>query len=88
MILKRYLFLLFILLVTRQTFSQYSQLQLGDTTKSEYPYLLPIFGEAAYDKGFDIPKPVGLMINYFWAIQDIIIPEIVCHYQYKTELPH
>ncbi|MEN8228451.1 MAG: hypothetical protein ABFS38_09880 [Bacteroidota bacterium] len=74
--MAKYSFSLFILICTQVTFSQYSQLQLGDTTKPEYPYILPILGEAAYEKGFNIPKPVGLMLNYFWANQDIIIPEI------------
>ena len=55
---------------------QYSQLQLGDTTKTAYPYLLPILGEKAWERGFDLPRPVGLMLNYFVGAQDILIPEI------------
>ena len=58
------------------TFSQYSQLQLGDTTKPVYPYIFPILGSAAYDKGFDLPFPAGIMLNYFYGSQDILIPDI------------
>lgn len=56
--------------------AQYSQYQPGDTAKREYPFKLPILGAKAYEKGFNIPYPAGIMANYFWANQDIIIPEI------------
>ena len=39
----------------------------------EYNYLLPIWGQGAYKKGFDIPYPVGGMANYFWMKQGIIM---------------
>ena len=55
---------------------QYAQLQLGDTIKVTYPFHLPILGEETWEKGFDLPRPVGIMLNYFMASQDIAIPEI------------
>lgn len=37
---------------------------------------MPILGKKSFEKGFDIPKPVGVMLNYFLADQDVVIPEI------------
>ena len=39
----------------------------------EYDYLLPIWGQGAYKQGFDIPYPVGGMVNYIWMKQGIVI---------------
>jgi|SaaInlV_165m_DNA_2_1040747.scaffolds.fasta_scaffold159592_1 hypothetical protein len=34
-----------------------------DSIKSiEYNYLLPVYGQNAYSKGFDIPYPLGSMV--------------------------
>ncbi|MEN8157137.1 MAG: hypothetical protein ABFS10_09305 [Bacteroidota bacterium] len=74
-----------LLLMTQLSHGQYSQLQLGDTTKAEYPYILPLLGEKAYEKGFDLPKPVGLMLNYFWASQDVVISEIAVGFEGAVE---
>lgn len=74
--MKRYLILAFLILGISETSGQYSQYQLGDTTTRVYPYHLPFLGKKAYEKGFDIPKPVGIMLNYFVAGQNVIIPEI------------
>jgi len=41
--------------------------------KVDYNYILPIWGQGAYTKGFDIPYPVGIMGNFFWSKQDILI---------------
>ena len=41
--------------------------------KVEYNYLFPIWGQKAYKKGFDIPYPVGIMANYMWLKQGIVI---------------
>ena len=42
----------------------------------EYNYLLPILGQQTYSRGFDIPYPVGLMANYIWMKQNIIIENL------------
>lgn len=39
----------------------------------DYNYTFPILGKGAYKKGFDIPYPVGLMANYMWMEQNLII---------------
>lgn len=38
-----------------------------------YDYLLPILGQKTYGAGFDIPYPIGLMGNYLWMNQGILI---------------
>ncbi len=73
---KNIIILVLILVASVHTQGQYSQLQLGDTTKSAYPYKFPILGAAAYDQGFDLPLPVGIMVNYFYANQGILIPDV------------
>lgn len=39
----------------------------------EYNYLFPILGQQAYSRGFDLPYPAGLMANYIWMKQGIVI---------------
>jgi len=39
----------------------------------EYNYVFPIMGQGAYSQGFDIPYPIGIMANFFWADQGILI---------------
>lgn len=38
----------------------------------DYKYTFPILGQGAYRKGFDIPYPAGLMVNYMWLKQNLI----------------
>ena len=42
----------------------------------DYNYLFPIWGQKAYEKGFDIPYPAGLMGNYMWMRQGIVIDNL------------
>jgi hypothetical protein len=39
----------------------------------EYDYVFPVLGQQAYKQGFDIPYPAGIMANYIWMDQGIII---------------
>src|SRR6478609_2373456 len=39
----------------------------------EYPYALPIWGEKATQKGFQLPYSAGVSVNYFWQKSDIVI---------------
>ena len=48
--------------------------QYTDSLKSvDYPYIFPFKGQEAYKRGFDIPYPVGMMANFFWSEQGILI---------------
>ncbi len=70
-----------IFLVGQQSFAQYSTIKVRKVYKSyqdsikqvEYNYILPIWGQGAYSKGFDIPYPVGLMANFIWMKQGLVI---------------
>ena len=42
----------------------------------EYNYIFPLLGQQAYKKGFDIPYPAGLMANYLWMSQSIVIDNL------------
>ncbi len=39
----------------------------------DYNYVFPILGKATYKRGFDIPYPMGIMVNYIWMDQGIDI---------------
>ena len=39
----------------------------------EYNHIFPFLGQQAYKQGFDIPYPVGIMGNYIWIDQAIVI---------------
>ena len=50
------------------------QIAYTDSLKAvEYNYIFPFLGQFAYQKGFDIPYPIGAMANYIWMDQGIII---------------
>lgn len=42
----------------------------------DYNYIFPFLGQGAYKEGFDIPYPVGLMGNYMWMDQGLIIDNL------------
>jgi hypothetical protein len=44
--------------------------------KVEYNYTFPIYGQEAYRKGFDIPYPAGVMGNFLWMKQGILIENL------------
>jgi opacity protein-like surface antigen len=60
-----------------------------DSLKSiDYEYTFPILGHKAYKKGFDLPYPAGIMGNYMWMEQDIIINNLQLGYQSdKHDIP-
>ncbi len=44
--------------------------------KTEYPYVLPIWGKKAAAKGFALPYSAGVNINYFWQESDLVIDNL------------
>ena len=42
----------------------------------DYKYVFPILGKGAYKKGFDIPYPAGVMYNYIYMKQNIIVDNL------------
>lgn len=85
---KRILIFLTILSCTLGTFGQYTQFQKVDTTQTKSPFFFPLMGEKAVEKGFNIPYPWGIMLNYFTAKQDVTIPEVAIGVSNETsEIP-
>ena len=71
------------LLFCIQSFGQvYANIDLGQKDadklkKEQYPYLLPIWGIKAVQKGFQLPYSAGLSTNYFWQESDLIIDSLM-----------
>lgn len=83
--MKRYLFLpVALLTVTCIYGQQYStrklskkQQQYTDSIKNvTYNHTFPILGQKAYKAGFDVPYPAGVMTNYFYVKQGLIIEDL------------
>lgn len=53
--------------------SKNQQAYIDSLKQVEYNYIFPIGGQQAYSRGFDIPYPVGLMVNYIHMDQGILI---------------
>lgn len=51
------------------------QAQENDSTqvKKEYPYILPILGKKAFEKGFKLPKPIGLNVGTIFNKQGLVL---------------
>jgi len=73
--------LLFTFALSLSASAQYGSRKVGkkqqayiDSLKAvEYNYVFPVWGQAVYKKGFDIPYPAGAMVNYIWMKQGIVI---------------
>lgn len=52
------------------------QIYTDSLKQVKYDYTFPIWGQAVYKKGFDIPYPVGIMVNGLWMKQGIIIDNL------------
>jgi hypothetical protein len=53
--------------------SKAQQAYIDSLKQVEYNYIFPFMGQKVYERGFDIPYPVGLMANYIWMQQSILI---------------
>ena len=51
----------------------------------KYTKVFPIWGQKAYEKGFDIPYPVGLMANYFWVKQGLIMDNLQLGFENENQ---
>jgi hypothetical protein len=82
---NKILILLITIFLSCQTYSQvYTDKIVGkkneaviDSLKtSEYPYSLPIWGEKATQKGYQLPYSAGVSVNYFWQESSIVIDNL------------
>ena len=66
-----------VLLSSGTSFAQvYSDLSKNPQERTEYPYMLPIWGQKVQDKGFELPFSAGLSVNYLWQDSDIKISNV------------
>lgn len=79
------LVLLVIIFLNLQVFAQvYTDKVVGkkneavlDSLKTtKYPFSLPIWGEKATQKGYQLPYSAGISLNYFWQESDIVIDNL------------
>jgi len=67
--------------VTQNSFSQYASKRVkskyeaytDSLKKVDYHYVFPFWGQKAYQRGIDLQYPIGIMANYFWMTQGIVI---------------
>jgi len=79
-----FLLTVIVLFTTQQSFGQYvtkkvkskHQIYTDSLKAIDYNYMFPILGHGAYKKGFDIPYPMGIMVNYMWLDQGITIDNL------------
>ncbi len=73
------------LFISISTFSQvYTNKEVGKKNealvdslkKAEWPYVLPIMGKKATARGFNLPYPAGVSVQYFGQQSDIIIDNL------------
>ncbi len=81
MYLKSFLVFVALCCVSLSASAQYATRKVSKKQKAytdslktfNYQYVFPILGQQAYKRGFDIPYPVGLMANYIWIKQSIVL---------------
>ncbi|WP_264565892.1 hypothetical protein [Flavobacterium sp. N3904] len=49
---------------------------LDSIKEKPYPYTLPIWGEKATKKGYQLPYSAGVSVNYFWQESDLTISNL------------
>jgi hypothetical protein len=78
--------MLFFCLIFNHSFSQvYTNKEVGKKNqvladslkKTDYPYILPIWGAKATKKGYNLPYSAGLGINYLWQRSDLVLNDLM-----------
>lgn len=75
---------LFAIIFVEYTHAQYANTKIMDKNQAytdslkqvKYDNIFPIWGQKAYEKGFDIPYPTGIMVNYFYVKQGIVVENL------------
>jgi hypothetical protein len=52
-------------------------LKIEQPKPGEYPYLLPIWGKKAVEKGFQLPYSAGIGVNYLWQESELVIDNLM-----------
>lgn len=72
-----------IALACAESFGQvYANIDLKKKTEEAskedvYPYMLPIWGKKAVERGFQLPLSAGIGANYFWQESDLVIDNLM-----------
>lgn len=83
--MKKLLFFFILIYSTAQLSAQvYSNKVVGSKNealkdsleKSEYPYILPIWGEKATKRGYQLPYSAGVSVNYMWQESSLLIDNL------------
>src|ERR1700733_10599934 len=82
--MKHSLFVLLFVMLALKISAQYSQVRFSkkqqeytdSLKKVVYRHTFPILGQKAYKMGVDIPYPMGVMANYFYANQGLLIENL------------
>lgn len=59
-----------------QTYSAQGLVKSDSLKNIEYPYILPIYGEAAAKLGYDLPYSAGIGVNYLWQESDLVLSNL------------
>ena len=60
----------------RKNLSDKHQAYYDSLKNMKYDWLLPIWGDRVYKKGFDVPFPFGIMVNNFFGVQNMEISNV------------
>ena len=84
--MKRYslIFIISVVCSFNQLNAQYTSTKIKDKHQAyidslkqvKYDNIFPIWGQKAYEKGFDIPYPTGAMVNYIYVKQGLTIDNL------------
>src|SRR5678816_2739040 len=61
-----------------------NQERIDSLKNTEYPYVLPIWGDQATKKGFSLPYSAGLGVNYLWQKSDLVIENLMVGFNHNT----
>ncbi len=61
---------------TNKVIGEKNEAYIDSLKQAEYPYILPIWGQKATEKGFKLQMPAGLSVNYLGQKSDLIIDNL------------
>lgn len=82
--MRKLFFLLALLIISSSVYPQFAQRKVSKKQKEyidslkqvDYNYVFPIWGQEAYKQGFDLPYPAGIMANFVYIKQGLILEDM------------
>ena len=82
--MRKLFFFLALLIISSSVYPQFAQRKVSKKQKEyidslkqvEYNYVFPIWGQEAYKQGFDLPYPAGIMANFVYIKQGLILEDM------------